>query len=190
MLILRGVSRPLLPARTFPAWFPAALFVLLIAADQWLKSWALAHLHAGQPPVPFLPGLLGWVLTFNTGAAWSMFSGSARLLAVGRILVGLAIVAYVYLRPQTRFMTVVLTMIAAGAVGNSIDGLRAGQVTDMLYSPLLSSVTRAINGSEFPIFNLADSYVVLGTLLLLVGSFTGDSRKKTAIETQETVRAD
>lgn len=166
-----------LTARSWPVWFPPLLFVLLIAADQALKNWALTHLQVGQPPIVFIPGLIEWVLTFNTGAAWSMFSGSAGILAWGRLLVGLGILVYLYLRPQPRFMSVVLTLIAAGAVGNAIDGIRVGRVTDMIHSPALSAVTKMINGSHFPIFNIADSCVVGGVILLLIASFLPDKNK-------------
>lgn len=146
------------------------LAAILITADQLLKQWALAHLVYGQPAIKVIPGLLDWVLTFNTGAAWSMFSGGAKILAVGRLIVGLGLLGYLYLRPQNRFLTIVLTMIAAGAIGNAIDGLLKGKVTDMIHAPFLSAITQAINGTSFPIFNLADSCVVVGTILLLIAS--------------------
>ncbi|WP_423777544.1 signal peptidase II [Deinococcus wulumuqiensis] len=177
---------PVVPTapRRFPLWFPPVLAVVLIALDQWLKAWAVGHLLLGADPIPVIPGLLDWELTYNTGAAWSMFSGSAGLLALGRLLVGLAILGYLLWKPQNRFLTVVLSLIAAGAVGNAIDGLRQSKVTDMIHSPLLSAVTEAINGSRFPIFNIADMCVVGGTLLLLVASFLPDAeQKKTAPET-------
>lgn len=154
-----------------PRWLPFVLVALLILADQALKNWALTHLKYGASPIPVVPGLLDWQLTFNTGAAWSMFSGSARILAVGRLIVGIGIVAYLYLRPQNRFLTVALSMISAGAIGNAIDGVLKGQVTDMIHTPLFSAVTQAINGSQFPIYNIADSCVVVGTILLLIASF-------------------
>ena len=175
--ILPGV--PTAPRR-FPVWFPLLLALALIALDQWLKAWALANLHLGAAPIPVIPGLLDWELTFNTGAAWSLFSGSAPLLATGRIVVGLGILGYLLWKPQARFLTVVLSLIAAGAIGNAIDGLRQGKVTDMIHSPLLSAVTEAINGSRFPIFNIADMCVVGGTLLLLVASFLPEAKKEKA----------
>ncbi|WP_167757997.1 signal peptidase II [Deinococcus fonticola] len=167
------------PSR-FPVWFPIVLAGLLIVADQALKAWALANLKFGESPIPVIPGLLDWVLTFNTGAAWSMFSGSAKILAVGRLLVGLGILVYLYVRPQPRFLTVVLSMISAGAIGNAIDGILKGQVTDMIHAPFLSAITRLINGSSFPIFNLADSCVVIGTILLLVASLLPDKKSSPA----------
>ena len=166
--------------RRFPLWFPLVLTLVLIALDQWLKAWAVGHLLQGADPVPVIPGLLDWELTYNTGAAWSMFSGSAGLLAIGRMLVGFGILGYLLWKPQVRFLTVVLSMIAAGAIGNAIDGLRQGKVTDMIHSPILSAVTEAINGTRFPIFNIADMCVVGGTLLLLVASFLPESRRNRA----------
>lgn len=177
--ILRGVPTLLDRQRSLPAWVPLLLAALLVIADQALKAWALTHLTYGAPPVPFVPGLLDWVLTFNTGAAWSLFSGSALPLAVARLLVGLGILAYVVLRSPGRFLSVVLSVIAAGAIGNTIDGLRLGRVTDMLHAPPLSAVTRTLNAGDFPIFNLADACVVVGTLLLLVASVVGERRPRT-----------
>lgn len=160
-----------------PFWVLLAIVLVLVGADQALKAWALSNLRLGQPTIPVIPGLLDWVLTFNTGAAWSMFSGSAAPLALARLLVGAGILVYLYLRPQPRLLSVLLSMISAGAIGNAIDGLRAGRVTDMIHAPFLSAVTRAINGTDFPIFNVADMCVVLGTLLLLISSLLPDRKK-------------
>lgn len=158
----------------WPLWFSPLLAALLVVADQLLKHWALGNLTYGAPAIPVVPLLLDWVLTFNTGAAWSMFSDSALPLALGRLLVGVGVLLYLLLHPQSRALTVALTMIGAGAIGNAIDGLTKGQVTDMIHMPLLSSMTRAIGAGDFPIFNLADVYVVLGTLTLLLLSLRED----------------
>ena len=159
-------------------WLPLVIAAALILADQALKAWALANLQVGPPAHVVIPGVLEWFLTFNTGAAWSMFSGSAAPLALGRLLVGLGILVSLALRPQKVFLSVVLAMISAGAVGNAIDGLRFGKVTDMIHAPPLSAITRAIGQGDFPIFNLADSCVVLGTLALLIGSFMNERKPK------------
>lgn len=168
------------PGSRWPLWFPLLLAALLVAADQLLKNWALTHLTYGAPPTPVVPLLLDWVLTFNTGAAWSMFSNSALPLAIGRLLVGLGLLAYLTVRPQPRGLTTALSMIGAGAIGNAIDGFTKGQVTDMIHMPLLSNITNALNAGDFPIFNLADVYVVLGTLALLLLSLRDESRSKSA----------
>lgn len=159
---LFGTPRPL------TIWVPLLIAGLLLLADQLLKAWALANLQEGVPAVPFVPGVISWLLTFNTGAAWSLFSGSALPLALGRLLVGLGILVYLARRPQPTALSIVLAMISAGAIGNSIDGFRFGKVTDMVYSPALSAVTKAVNAGGFPIFNIADSCVVGGTILLVL----------------------
>ncbi len=157
---------------------PLLLATVLIAADQALKFWAFTHLQEHQPPIPFITGLVEWVLTFNTGAAWSMFSGSALPLSIGRFVIGIGILAYLVFKPQPRYLSIILAIIAAGAIGNAIDGIRLGKVTDMIYSPLLSIFTRAIGKGSFPIFNIADSCVVIGTILLLITSFVLDEKRK------------
>jgi signal peptidase II len=157
---------------------PLTITALLLLADQLLKAWALSNLQGTvctalpcPPAIPFVPGLVSWSLTYNTGAAWSLFSGSALPLAIGRLLVGLGILVYLWRRPQQRALSVVLAMISAGAIGNSVDGIRFGRVTDMIVSPALSAVTRAVGAGEFPTFNIADSCVVVGTILLVLLSF-------------------
>lgn len=150
----------------------------LVVADQWLKNWALQHLQVGQPPVPFVLGI-EWFLTFNTGAAWSLMSGKAPLLAIGRLLVGTGLLAYAAAGQKVSAgMRLAFTLIAAGALGNAIDGLRLGHVVDMIHWSWLSQITNAINGTAFPIFNLADTYVVGGTLLLVLLSFIEKPEKK------------
>lgn len=159
-----------------PGWIPLLLAALLVGADQWLKAWARGHLNLGDPALPFVPGLLSWQLTYNTGAAWSLLAGATVPLAALRLLVGLGILGYLFWRPQPRSLGLILALIAAGAIGNTIDGLRYGQVTDMLYSPALSTITGLLHAGTFPIFNVADSCVVGGTLLLLLGSLVSERR--------------
>ncbi|MFC4452537.1 signal peptidase II [Deinococcus sonorensis] len=167
---------PLTTRPRLSGWTALLIAAVLIVADQLLKAWARSHLTLGAAPEPFVPGLISWQLTYNTGAAWSLLSGATVPLAILRLLVGLGILAYLFRRPQPRLLAVVLSLIAAGAIGNTIDGLWRGRVTDMIVSPALSAVTRAFRAGEFPIFNIADSCVVVGTLLLIVLSFLPERR--------------
>lgn len=164
-------------ARTWPFWVPLVVAATLLAFDQWTKVWAVSNLTFNQPVDVIVPGVLGFTLVYNTGAAWSLFEGSALPLALLRLAVGIGLLVYLWRRPQDRFHAIVFAMIAAGAIGNAIDGLRQGKVTDMLSSPALDVVTRAINGQPFPIFNIADSCVVVGVILLLVTSVGASVRK-------------
>lgn len=143
-----------------------ALTILCVVLDLALKSWARAELPGEVRP--WLPGVLDLTLTYNTGAAWSLLSGSALPLALVRGAVGLGLVIFLLRRPQPTGQAISLSVIAGGALGNAIDGLNAGRVTDMLASPALSAVTRALGQGDFPVFNLADVWVVGGVLLLFV----------------------
>lgn len=158
--------------------FPLLLAAILLILDQALKFWAVNYLQYGAPPIPVIPWVLEWQLTFNTGAAWSMLSEYTNVLAIGRLFVGIAILIYVILQPYNRLLVVVLTMIASGAIGNAIDGLLNGKVTDMIHAPFLSYLTNALNQGSFPIFNIADMCVVLGTFTMLIVSLIPEKPEK------------
>ena len=98
-------------------------------------------------------------------------------VALMRAAVGLGLVVFLLRRAQPTGYAVALSLIAGGALGNAIDGLNAGRVTDMLASPALSAVTRALGQGDFPVFNLADVWVVGGVLLLLFVSVREDRRR-------------
>ncbi len=171
---------------------PYLLFLVLVLADQALKLWTVSHWQQmgwpsgdSSPRMPVIPGFLDFFLTYNTGAAWSLFSGSALPLALLRIAVGIGILIYLWRIPQptktahwtARAYPYVLAIVAVGAVGNAIDGLYQGKVTDMLFSYPLSWINQRINSQNFPIFNIADSCVVGGVIFLLLLSLL-EGRKK------------
>ncbi|MBB6099003.1 signal peptidase II [Deinobacterium chartae] len=154
------------------------LSLALLALDQWVKFWSVQNLALGEFR-NFIPGVLQLYLTYNTGAAWSLLSGAALPLAILRLLVGLGLLAYMVRdrHKLSRTLQFTLALIAAGAIGNAIDGLRLGKVVDMFYSHQLSAVSKALGGGEFPIFNVADSCVVVGVILLIVLNLLPHRRK-------------
>lgn len=148
-------------------WASLLPLLLWLGLDGWLKQWALNHLTVGQTQ-PLIPNFLSLTLAFNPGAAWSLFSGQGWLLVAIRLGVGLALVVYLW-RAQLPFIrSLPLTLIAAGALSNGLDKLMDGTVVDMLDSHPLSALTQALYGQDYPIFNLADVWVVSGVILLLL----------------------
>jgi signal peptidase II len=97
----------------------------------------------------------------NTGTAWGMFAGARIIFLIITLLV-VAIVFYVLLKLpcRKRFipMYISLVLLAAGGIGNFIDRLILGYVRDFLYFKLIN----------FPIFNVADSYVTVGLILFII----------------------
>ncbi len=137
-----------------------AAFVLLVVLDQWSKWMAVAGLK-GQADVPLIRGVFELSYLENSGMAWGLFAGGRWVFLVGTVLI-LALIFYVFLKaPLTgryRPLRMVLTVLAAGATGNLIDRLFHGYVVDFFSFCLIN----------FPIFNVADCYVVISGILFVL----------------------
>lgn len=127
----------------------------LIAADQALKYWTVSHLAVGQS-APLLPGIMRLTRLHNYGAAWSSLSGKTALL----IAVTAALLVGVFVLLVRRIVRHPLgvagcLLILGGGIGNIIDRIAHGYVVDMFDLELFT----------YPIFNLADCFVVVGAIL-------------------------
>ena len=140
-----------------------AIFVTTTGFDQASKQWA-ETLPAG--PHPFIHGVWDWEPAKNTGVAFSTFAGVAGgqiLLSILAIIALIAIgVAASRTRPEQRLKLAALALIGGGALGNLIDRIRAGGVTDF--------VRWKIGNHLWPIFNVADAALLVGVGLLLLES--------------------
>ena len=145
----------------------AVIFIAILASttgfDFGTKHWARSELTVHQPR-PVIEGFWDWELAFNDGAAFSSFEGSQvvlSLIALGA-LVMLGVMAH-RTRPEQHLKRIALAMIAGGALGNLIDRVRDGAVTDF--------VRWKAGGHTWPIFNVADAALLVGVLMLLVDGF-------------------
>lgn len=133
-----------------------ALLAVLIGLDQALKYWTVTHLALGES-APLLPGLLQLTRLHNYGAAWSSLSGKVvALLVITAVL--LVAVSWLLIKKIVRHPLGVTAglFLLGGGLGNMIDRVFRGYVVDMLdISPLF----------EYPIFNLADCFIVVGAVL-------------------------
>ena len=145
------------------------LSALVIALDQLTKHLALAHLQPYEAR-EVLPGLLNWTLAFNPGAAFSFLAGADgwqrwffTALAVG-VSAGLAF--WLSRLPRGDWRNAVpLALIIGGALGNLVDRLCFGHVTDF--------IDVYWGNAHFPAFNIADSAICVGAVALALFSFTG-----------------
>jgi signal peptidase II len=142
-----------------------ALFFLIIAVmvvtlDQLSKEWIRVNVALGDS----LPEVarLTIVHVQNTGAAFGLFANQAILLGIVAII-GLAVVLvfFRYLAELGFAGGICLSLIFAGALGNLIDRIRLGSVTDFLYFRLWNDV-------YWPAFNIADAAITIGALSLAV----------------------
>lgn len=131
------------------------LFAATIVSDQWLKYWTVTHLELGQA-VPFIPHVLQLRRLHNYGAAWSSLSGKTVFL-VALTAVMLTAIAVLLFRKVVRHPLGVIAclLILGGGIGNMIDRVLLGYVVDMFDLLLF----------EYPVFNLADCFVVVGAIL-------------------------
>ena len=141
-------------------WFSLAL-VLSLALDQGSKIWARHVLRPIYPAVKtVIPGFFEMRYSENPGSAFGLFRGipGARYLL---FVVGIAALVFVagYLRkaaPNAWRLAAELGLLAGGALGNIIDRLTVGRVTDFI-------VWRA-GAHEWPTFNIADAALVIGVI--------------------------
>ena len=144
-------------------WFAAA--ALLVLADQLVKWLVAGSFRAGE--LREVTGFFNLVLVYNKGAAFSFLAdapGWQAPVLVAFALVATAVISYFLFRhAEKKLFCTGLTLILGGAVGNVIDRLRFGHVVDFLDFHAF--------GWHWPAFNVADSGITVGALLLILESF-------------------
>lgn len=153
-------NRLLHPAKLPYLFVPLMVLVL----DQWSKWLVEVHLPWGAAQ-PVIPGLFNLVHVRNTGAAFGLFSSGDGTAVWPLTLFGvLALTAVaVYFRlsaPDDRLLLTSLTLVAGGALGNLLDRLAAGYVTDFL--------DVYVGAHHWPAFNVADSAITMGICLMVL----------------------
>lgn len=133
----------------------AALLVLL--ADQFSKRWVITHLESGKPwsPIKFLCPWVSLTYVTNRGVAFGLFPKWGDLFVGVAMLVVVGILAYyVRLALGQWLVELSLGLMLGGAVGNLLDRLFHGHVIDF------------IDFKVWPVFNIADSCIVIGMVIL------------------------
>ncbi len=141
------------------------LAALIVLADQLSKPAAVA-LAARKGSTVLIPGVIGLTCTYNYGASWGILAGKTVFLLVLTALVCAAVfVALLLRRPKGVLPRLGLAMVLGGAVGNALDRLADGYVTDMIETLFM----------DFPIFNVADCFITLGGILFCLSVFLEES---------------
>ena len=130
----------------------------LIAADLLTK---LAASKLGSREVVLIPGVLSLSYIENHGAAFGIMQGRQWLLIVISAVIIAAAVVFCIRRirdTRYRYLRVLTVFLVAGALGNMIDRIMLGYVRDFIYFKLI----------DFPVFNVADIYVTVSAVLILI----------------------
>ena len=153
-------------------WFALAAAVILL--DQVTKWAVLENFVYGERRE--ITGFFNLVLVYNKGAAFSMFAsadGWQTPLLILFAVVAAGIVSYLIVRNrQKRVLCLGLALILGGALGNLIDRLRFGHVVDFLDFHAM--------GWHWPAFNVADSGITVGALLLILDGFVHHEKRASA----------
>ncbi len=127
----------------------------LIGLDQYTKYLTVTALELGES-APFLPGFMQFTRVHNYGAAWSSFSGRTVWLVVMTTVLIIAVAVLLWKKVVRHPLGVAACLLVmGGGIGNYIDRVRLGYVVDMLDTLFI----------EYPVFNVADCFVVVGAIL-------------------------
>lgn len=149
------------------------LGAVIIALDQWTKWLVRTYIAIGDVWAP-----AHWILPYarivhwkNTGAAFGILQGYGLVFTILAVVVSVAIFYYFPRVPREEwYLRLAMGMQLGGALGNLVDRLVRGEVTDF------------ISVGNFAVFNVADSSITVGVVILLIGVFYNDMivRKKAA----------
>ena len=136
------------------------ILVFFVVCDQLSKITAVNMLVDVGSSMNFIPGVIRFEYYKNTGMAWGLFQNASWLFIIVSLILGAGIVYFIikYRSSMPRLMQVSLTLILSGAVGNLIDRIFLGYVRDFI----------AFDFFNFPVFNIADSCVTVGAVILAV----------------------
>jgi signal peptidase II len=136
--------------------------IVIVLLDQWTKTLVRTNIPQGAS---WLPDSLLWlspyariVHWYNTGAAFGMFKDASTILTVlAFIVIGAILFYYPQVSRDDWSLRLALSMQLGGAIGNLIDRLTIGHVTDF------------ISVGNFPVFNIADASISVGAVVLFLG---------------------
>ncbi len=150
---------------------------IIVALDQWTKALVRADIPIGSD---WLPTWLSWLMPYarirhwhNSGAAFGFFQSGNLIFTILAIIVSLVIIYY-FPRVSRKdwWLRLAMGIQLGGAVGNLVDRVVFKQVTDF------------ISVGNFAVFNVADSSITVGVIILLIGAWWTDRSAKKASDTR------
>ncbi len=170
------------PRRTAARWLLlACVAALAILTDQISKAYVVRHLdlYESWVPVPALEQVFRFTYVRNTGAAFGLFPQGGAIFLIIAVIVSAFIIYYYRQVPQGGWLLrLALGLQLGGALGNVIDRVRLGYVVDF------------VDVWRWPVFNVADSCIVIGVGLLLLIMLREERRERRNAAADETTGED
>ncbi|MEK1943609.1 MAG: signal peptidase II [Pseudomonas sp.] len=153
------------------------LSLVVLILDQATKLYFESSLSLYQQ-IEVIPGYFSWTLAYNTGAAFSFLADSSGwqrwLFALIAIVVSITLVVWLKrLKADETWLAIALALVLGGALGNLYDRIVLGHVIDFI-------LVHWQNRHHFPAFNLADSAISVGAVLLALDMFKSKKAEEPA----------
>ena len=149
------------------------LSIILLVIDQISKILVVKLIDINHP-IEVIKNFFYLTYTHNTGAAFSILTGQRIFLILIAIVILIILINYIRKNQVKEKLDIIsFSLIIGGSLGNLIDRIVRGYVVDFLDFKIF--------GYNFPVFNLADTFIVVGVFLLLIVTFrkerSNDNRK-------------
>ena len=135
-----------------------AMAAVAVILDQIVKAWVRSALPKTGDTAPFIPGVLRLLHVENTGAAFSMGEGKGFFFVAIAVAIFILALLAVWKEELSVPFALALGAVAGGGIGNMIDRLVQGSVTDFFATQFM----------DFPVFNVAVIFVTLGVICVLI----------------------
>lgn len=153
-------------------YYLIALVIILV--DQLTKWIVVTQMEYGQS-IPVIENFFYWTSHRNQGAAWGILQGQMWFFyLITLVVIGFVIYYMQQYGKESKLAGTALALILAGAIGNFIDRIFRKEVVDF--------ADTLIFGYDFPIFNVADSSLVIGVILVMLATIMDERKKKGSIE--------
>ena len=150
-------------------WFLFLIAGIIIVSDQITKQIVRTNLEIGQTwmPLEWLAPYARFINWHNTGVAFVMFQGMGWVFAILAAIVSVGLIIYYpRLHQGSWLIRLAMGLMLGGAVGNLIDRIYQGFVTDF------------ISLGSFPVFNVADGSITVGVIVLILGMWRTEQKEK------------
>lgn len=146
------------------------LSLLIIFIDQWTKWLIVKYMEIGEQ-ITIIENFLYITSHRNKGAAWGILQGQMWFFYIVTVIVIVAIIYYMQKYGKSkRSLQISLGLMLGGAIGNFIDRVFRHEVVDFIDTFIFTY--------DFPIFNVADSALVIGVILLMIQMFLEERQQK------------
>lgn len=146
------------------------LAIIVILVDQWTK-WIVDKKMEVYESIPIIENFFYLTSHRNKGAAWGILQGHMTFFYIITVVVIVGIIFYMQKHAKdNRLLAISLSLLLGGAIGNFIDRLVRKEVVDFLDFIIINY--------DFPIFNVADSALTIGVILILIVTFLDERKAK------------